>query len=545
MTVPTPARSHHARRRRPLAAVLAGGLVASGATMVLAAATPASATATPTPVCSTTTCTVTYDYTGAPGSFTVPAGVTSIGLDVGGAQAGAGVYSSAAGLGGRTTGTLPVAAGQQVSVLVGQAGSVGGLATYGGGGASGWNNAQAYLSSGGGGSFVYSSAGALLAAAGGGGGGGSGLPGGDGAGAGLNGADGGVESFWVQYGSTPAYGGTQSAGGVAGYNANHNSRGGDGSGPAANGAPGQGGNGGYSAGNPYFGGGGGGGGYFGGGGGGNFHGGAGGSGFAASSLADVDGQSGVRSGDGQVVLSYDRPVSAPRNPRLTATATSSHRASNGWFRSPVTVRFTCTPALSPLVEPCPAPVVLAHDGADQSVTRTVLAQDGGSATASLTGISVDRKAPMVQVVGKGRSARCVATDALSGVARCTVARTSGGGRTRLVATAVDRAGNVATSSTAVGRLRITVRGVTRHHGRFTVHAGSTYTVVARGRHSRPVLLSVVPAAGSPQASPQRFHGTGKGRWVASMTVPSGAVGAWKLGVRTPRGTTMVRLRVLR
>ncbi len=234
------------------------------------------------------------------------------------------------------------------------------------------------------------------------------------------------------------------------------------------------------------------------------------------------------------------------DPLLTATASSSRPASHGWYRTPVTVTFTCTPAGAPLVDPCPAPVVLTHDGAGQSVSRTVLAQDGGAATTSLTGIAVDRTAPSVRVVGRGRSARCVATDRLSGVARCTLTRHRVGRRLRLVATAVDRAGNLANRSAVAGAFEhITIRRAPHHHGRFTVHAGSTYTVAVWGQHHRPALLSVVPKGRSPRSTHRRFHGTGRGRWVASMTVPRRAAGAWKVGVRTTWGLTSVQLRVLR
>ena len=332
MSARTSARLPHLRRpgQRSLAGLLAGALAVSGATIVLGSAGPASAAPTsPTPVCSATTatCTVTYDYTGSLQTFTVPASVTSVVLDLYGAQAGKHpYYSSAPGLGGHTVGALGVEPGQDLSLLVGQAGAVGGgTGTYGGGGPSGWNNGQAYLASGGGGSFVFTAGGDLLAAAGGGGGGGDGLAGGAGGGATGSGADGGVESFWASYGDTPARGGSQAAGGGGGRNQSHAAFGAAGSGPAANGVPGGGGAGGYSPYNTYFSGAGGGGGYYGGGGGGAFHGGGGGSGYAAPSLTSVSGQSGVQAGNGRLVVSYDRPsaeVSLQVSPSSTTVGDS-------------------------------------------------------------------------------------------------------------------------------------------------------------------------------------------------------------------------------
>src|SRR5215467_5976437 len=85
--------------------------------------------------------TVTFNFTGGPQMFTVPAGVTSITVDAFGAQgaAGGGATSGAAGgLGGRATAGLAVTPGQVLQVNVGgtggptAGGTVGG---FGGGGA--------------------------------------------------------------------------------------------------------------------------------------------------------------------------------------------------------------------------------------------------------------------------------------------------------------------------------------------------------------------------------------------------------------------------
>ncbi|KRA32482.1 hypothetical protein ASD81_13040 [Nocardioides sp. Root614] len=235
-------------------------------------------------------------------------GVTSVDLDVYGAQgSNNGWYNSSyGGKGGRTAATLAVTPGDHVDLLVGQSGSPGTGATYGGGGASG--GGQSYLGSGGGGSFVFDADGDLLVAAGGGGGGGSNIQGGDGAGAAQSGGNGGVESVWTEYGDSGAQGASPTAGGAGGRNEAHFAFGTAGGGPADAGAPGQGGGGGYSPYNPYFSGAGGGGGYYGGGGGGAFHGGAGGSGFADPASTDVVAETGVRNGDGVVTVTYDRPA---------------------------------------------------------------------------------------------------------------------------------------------------------------------------------------------------------------------------------------------
>ena len=100
--------------------------------------TPVSATAVsanPTPDCSAgSTCTITFTYTGDFYSWTVPSGVSSINLDLYGAQGGSG--SSAGGRGGRITGTLAVTAGSTIYIYVGGQNGYNGGGTAGTGGGS-------------------------------------------------------------------------------------------------------------------------------------------------------------------------------------------------------------------------------------------------------------------------------------------------------------------------------------------------------------------------------------------------------------------------
>jgi hypothetical protein len=141
-----------------------------------------------------------------------------------------------------------------------------------------------------------------------------------------------------------------------------------------------------------------------------------------------------------------------RDPTLTYTLrpTSGPANAAGWYDGPVRVVFTCTANGSPLTGPCPAPVALSASAAGQQVTRTITAENGGSATASTGPINIDRVAPVVKVVGvrdgatytSTPSPRCQAKDPVSGVADCTVSVTRTGRRTfKVVASAVDVAGN--------------------------------------------------------------------------------------------------------
>jgi hypothetical protein len=217
--------------------------------------------AAPAPLAAQSGSTQTFNATGAPQSFMVPAGVTSLHVDaVGASGAGVtGVPTPPGPPGGRVQALLPVTPGETLTIMVGSPGTnnIGG---FNGGGLAGG------IGYGGGGASDVRRGSTVLIVAGGGGG----YPGSGGAGGGLIGAAG-------TGGCGPGGGGTQSAGGPGG------------SGSDIAGMPGAAGTGGAGA--PpvspsFFGGSGGGGGYFGGGGGGACAGNSAGSGGGGSSYTD-------------------------------------------------------------------------------------------------------------------------------------------------------------------------------------------------------------------------------------------------------------------
>ena len=154
---------------------------------------------------------------------------------------------------------------------------------------------------------------------------------------------------------------------------------------------------------------------------------------------------------GDVNFAGSSASTALHHPRITAVVRSKYARSRfGWYRSPVTVTFRCTTDGAPLVGRCPAPVRFTRSGAGRSVTRTILATDGGVATVVRRNIDLDLVGPTVTVTGVRDGATyagvapvpvCRARDALSGVASCVLTRTSVGTRTTYRATATDRAGN--------------------------------------------------------------------------------------------------------
>jgi hypothetical protein len=236
----------------------------------------------------------TLTYSGGVQNFVVPSCATQVTIEAWGAQGGNGNDGNIGGLGGYAKGTLTVTPGETLFVYVGQAGAGNNGSCsqttgtrYNGGG-------QGNCAASGGGASDVRRGGTALAnrviVAGGGGGCGFYTTNG-GAGGGISGANGQTHPSAGSAGQA-GQGGTQSAGGPGGANG------------GTAGTLGNGGNGGATYG------GGGGGGYYGGGGGGGESGGngRGGSGGGGSSfvgtLTNTSMQSGIRNGNGQVIISW-------------------------------------------------------------------------------------------------------------------------------------------------------------------------------------------------------------------------------------------------
>jgi hypothetical protein len=286
----------------------------------------------------------TFNFTGGMQTFTVPSGITSINITAFGGQgaSAADVYtpSGVGGLGGSATGTLTVTPGQVLEVYVGGQGSTGGTGGYNGGGAGGSSSAGGgcvggAAGGGGGASDVRAGGSALsnrvIVGAGGGGAGrdycnGSCVPCGcGGTGGGAGGLTGGNGSAAINCGFSYPGSGINFGGGATGGGAGAGGTG-DGGGPAGNsGAANVGGAG--AAGSYDVSGGGGGGGFFGGGGGGGASSGSGvgggGGGGGSSFIGGVtsgSSASGVRTGNGQVVISWTG-TACITSPRVPVTVT--------------------------------------------------------------------------------------------------------------------------------------------------------------------------------------------------------------------------------
>lgn len=259
----------------------------------------------------------TFSYTGNMQTFVVPAGVTSIRVDVKGSQGESAIYNQPGikpddigGKGGRVTAEYPVTPGQTLYIFVGGIG-------YNGGGNGGGGIAQPN----GGGASDIRMGGMVLAnriiVAGGGGGGGNNCsanaePGG--AGGGLIGGVG--FQCGDQTGTAVGQGGTQSTGGAAGTS------------PATAGILGIGGD----AGGAGTASGGGGGGYYGGGGA-AYGGGGGGSSYTDPLATSVQHTQGFQEGLGEVIVSYDQgcPPSNNKTFNITINPTSQPNANGVLF----------------------------------------------------------------------------------------------------------------------------------------------------------------------------------------------------------------------
>jgi hypothetical protein len=247
---------------------------------------------------------VTFNYTGAQQTWTVPNGVTSIIVEAWGAEGG--TYFGAGGKGGYSKGTLAVTPGETLYIYVGGAGSGGNIngaranGGWNGGGYANQYDGSSYGTSGGGASDIRRGGTALsnrVIVAGGGGGGGyySGTFGNGGGGGGNTGGSGTPSNNYYGGG-----GGTQTAGG--GEDASSGTSGSSTSSYNQAGSLGQGGNqtatrGGWTASA-------GGGGYYGGGSGGALGAGGGGGSSYTGGVTNATTTAGQQSGNGKIDISY-------------------------------------------------------------------------------------------------------------------------------------------------------------------------------------------------------------------------------------------------
>jgi hypothetical protein len=268
------------------------------------------------------------------------------------------------------------------------------------------------------------------------------------------------------------------------------------------------------------------------------------------------------SGDANFLASSNS--TARQDPSITARVISSQpRSRYGWYRTPVTVSFTCTPHGAPLTEPCPAPVTLTRNRAALAVTRTIAATDGGMATVTVQGINIDRILPRLKITGVRNGARyaasaptvrCASSDALSGIASCRLTsrtRTNHGAeRITWTATATDKAGNTRTAT-----LTVTVAGfgfvnAPFSGGAYTVRRGHTYTLVGFTHGTRPRYVDAAPYPLKPRGLDHWFQRAGHvgraQRWALGVTMEYRLRSHryWNVGVLVGHTLYTIKIRVV-
>lgn len=240
---------------------------------------------------------------------------------------------------------------------------------------------------------------------------------------------------------------------------------------------------------------------------------------------------------------------ARSDPSITAAVTSPVPPTTfGWYRSAVTITYTCTPSGAKLTGPCPAATTLKDNGAGQSVTRTIRASDGGVASVTVSGINIDMVPPHVKVTGpvKGKTyfgaapqAQCVASDMLSGLASCTLSASVSGSTVTDTGTATDHAGNVATFSVSFTVRDFFVQGAPISGGAFQLKEGHTYTIVALTKSTtQPRFYDAVPAGQTPHVAGSLLRKAGSQaglhRFTLRVVVPDNLSSSalWDFGVKT-------------
>jgi len=188
-------------------------------------------------------------------------------------------------------------------------------------------------------------------------------------------------------------------------------------------------------------------------------------------------------------------------PTISGAATTSPNA-NGWYRSPVTVHFTCADNSGNVN--CPADVTIATEGAAQTASGTAVDPAGNTAMVVVGGISIDLTPPAITFTGdlsysvdQTVSITCVASEALSGIdpsvpggcpSAFGPALAFGLGPHTLSASATDRAGNKAerTVTFTVGVTEASLCSLTRAYATKDAIAGAlcaklTEAAAARAR----------------------------------------------------------------
>jgi hypothetical protein len=183
-----------------------------------------------------------------------------------------------------------------------------------------------------------------------------------------------------------------------------------------------------------------------------------GGGQVVTSAASCDPAGNCATGSVTVSIDLTPPV-------IVAGAVTSPNA-NGWYRTPVTVRFNCSDALSGVAS-CPTDAALTTNGVGQSATGSARDRAGNTARATVAGIKIDTIAPTVTITGV-TSGATYNLGAVPAAACSTV--------DQLVGAGVATVASASTTRAAAGVFATTCTGGTDDAGNTASPVSLTYTV---------------------------------------------------------------------
>jgi hypothetical protein len=169
-------------------------------------------------------------------------------------------------------------------------------------------------------------------------------------------------------------------------------------------------------------------------------------------------------------------------------------------------------------------------------------------------VNIDRTPPTVRITGVGTNVvyphagpagHCVASDALSGVASCTLTRHVAGSFETYTATALDKAGNRSVKTLVAHVADVVLSSTPFSNGAYTVHQGSRYTLVA-AVGSQPRYINAVPYHAMPSGNGPLFHFTSPNRWALGITITENrhAHAYWNIGVKVGANLYILTLHVI-
>ncbi|KUL27690.1 Neogenin [Actinoplanes awajinensis] len=189
--------------------------------------------------------------------------------------------------------------------------------------------------------------------------------------------------------------------------------------------------------------------------------------------------------------------SGPDRAPPTITTTLSQKPVNGWFRTPVTIRFTCADGTG-TVAVCPAPVLADTDGAARRFSGTAKDAAGNTTTTTLI-LKIDQTAPQITATVRGTknadgwytsppTIHYTCGDETSTISSCpadTVVTAAGAGQ-KISGIAFDKAGNTAAATVVLNldltapRITASVAGDTGADGWYTTAPAVHFTCTDTG-----------------------------------------------------------------